>query len=173
MATSIVSFSMVLALPHRPSTIKRLAYKHLMRFSLPDEAATQALAEKLASRARPGDVLLLEGPLGAGKTSFARAFIRALAGDLALTIPSPSFTLVQQYETPSTTIWHYDLWRLDGPRALEELGWDEAQSGIILVEWPDRLGSLTPADALRLTISHATPGREIVLEGEKRWFDAS
>jgi tRNA threonylcarbamoyladenosine biosynthesis protein TsaE len=144
-----------------------------MRLALPDESATQALAQKLSAIARPGDVLLLEGPLGAGKTSFARAFIRALSGAPNLTVPSPTFTLVQQYETPATTIWHYDLWRLTDYHALEELGWDEAQSGIVLVEWPDRLGPLTPAHALRLSISHCTTGREISLEGDKRWFDAS
>ncbi|HUW80318.1 MAG TPA: tRNA (adenosine(37)-N6)-threonylcarbamoyltransferase complex ATPase subunit type 1 TsaE [Acidocella sp.] len=144
-----------------------------MRVSLPDEAATQDLAKKLSARAKPGDVLLLEGPLGAGKTSFARAFIRALTGDSTLQVPSPTFTLVQQYETPAATLWHYDLWRLDNHRALEELGWDEAQEGIVLVEWPDRLGPLTPAHALRLTISLKPPGREIVLEGDQRWFDAS
>jgi tRNA threonylcarbamoyladenosine biosynthesis protein TsaE len=144
-----------------------------MRLFLPDDAATQALAEKLSRRAKPGDVLLLAGPLGAGKTSFARAFIRALAGDPALTIPSPTFTLVQQYDTPATPIWHYDLWRLDNHHALEELGWDEAQAGIVLVEWPDRLGPLLPEHALRLTISLRPPGREILLEGDKRWFDAS
>jgi tRNA threonylcarbamoyladenosine biosynthesis protein TsaE len=144
-----------------------------MRLPLPDEAATQALAQKLAARARPGDVLLLTGPLGAGKTSFARAFIRALVHDPALTVPSPTFTLVQQYDTAAGTIWHYDLWRLQDHHALEELGWDEAQSGIVLVEWPDRLGPLMPEDALALTLSHATPGREIMLHGDKRWFDES
>jgi tRNA threonylcarbamoyladenosine biosynthesis protein TsaE len=144
-----------------------------MRLTLPDESATQALARNLSNRARPGDVLLLEGPLGAGKTSFARAFIRALSGQPGLTVPSPTFTLVQQYETPGATIWHYDLWRLADYHALEELGWDEAQSGIVLVEWPDRLGPLTPAHALRLSISHSAAGREIVLAGDRRWFDAS
>jgi tRNA threonylcarbamoyladenosine biosynthesis protein TsaE len=144
-----------------------------MQFSLPDEAATQALAEKLAARAGPGDVLLLTGPLGAGKTSFSRAFIRAFIGDPALTVPSPTFTLVQQYDAPATTLHHYDLWRLQDHHALEELGWDEAQSGIVLVEWPDRLGPLTPPHALHLTLSHATPGRRIEITGDKRWFDAS
>jgi tRNA threonylcarbamoyladenosine biosynthesis protein TsaE len=141
--------------------------------SSPTEAATQTLATGLAARARPGDVLLLSGPLGAGKTAFARAFIRARAGDPALEIPSPTFTLVQTYDLPSGTIWHYDLWRISGPAALEELAWDEAQSGIILAEWPDRLGQLTPANALHISISPSAAGREITLSGEKRWFDAS
>jgi tRNA threonylcarbamoyladenosine biosynthesis protein TsaE len=140
---------------------------------LPDEAATAALAWHLAARARPGDVLLLAGPLGAGKTSFARAFIRALAKDPALAVPSPTFTLLQSYETATATIYHYDLWRLSGPHALEELGWDEAQAGIVLVEWPDRLGPLAPPHALSLNLSLGTTGREITLSGEQRWFDAS
>jgi tRNA threonylcarbamoyladenosine biosynthesis protein TsaE len=140
---------------------------------LPDEAATAALAARLAAIARPGDVLLLTGPLGAGKTSFARAFIRALTKDPAVAVPSPTFTLLQSYDTPTATIYHYDLWRLSGPAALEELGWDEAQAGIVLVEWPDRLGPLTPPHALSINLSLATMGREITLSGEQRWFDAS
>ncbi|MDD2704950.1 MAG: tRNA (adenosine(37)-N6)-threonylcarbamoyltransferase complex ATPase subunit type 1 TsaE [Acidocella sp.] len=144
-----------------------------MRLTLQDDSDTEALGRRLAARAQPGDVLLLEGPLGAGKSTLARAFIRALAGDPRLTVPSPTFTLVQQYETKRGTVWHYDLWRLEGPQGLEELGWDEAQSGIVLVEWPDRLGDLTPPQALHLTLSHAGTGREIILTGDDRWFDAS
>ncbi len=130
-----------------------------MDIFLPDEAATIALAETLAARARAGDVLLLSGPLGAGKTSFARAYIRALTGAADLTVPSPTFTLVQQYEAPHFTIWHYDLWRLQNHHAMEELGWDEAQDGVVIVEWPDRLGPLTPANALRISFSHEGAGR--------------
>jgi tRNA threonylcarbamoyladenosine biosynthesis protein TsaE len=141
--------------------------------TLPNEAATEALAASLAAKARPGDVLLLSGPLGAGKTSFARAFIRARAGDQKIEIPSPTFTLLQTYDTPAGPIAHYDLWRLTDHRAMEELGWDEAQNGIVLAEWPDRLGPLTPPDALHITISLIPEGREISLSGAKRWFDAS
>ncbi|GLR65534.1 tRNA (adenosine(37)-N6)-threonylcarbamoyltransferase complex ATPase subunit type 1 TsaE [Acidocella aquatica] len=134
-----------------------------MQIFLPDEAATIALAQELAARARAGDVLLLCGPLGAGKTSFARAFIRALTGEPDLTVPSPTFTLVQQYEARGTTIWHYDLWRLQDHHALEELGWEEALDGIVIVEWPDRLGPLTPPRALRLSFSHEGTGRSAEL----------
>ena len=143
-----------------------------MRLRLEDEQATATLGVRLAARARPGDVVLLEGPLGAGKSTLARAFIRAMMQDPKLTVPSPTFTLVQSYETPSgAEIWHFDLWRLDGPEGLTELGWDEAAQNIVLVEWPDRLGALTPAQALRVTLSHDGNGRVIDLTGEQRWLD--
>jgi len=120
---------------------------------LPDAAATEALAARLAPRARPGDAILLEGPLGAGKSTFARAFLRAAAGDPALEVPSPTFTLVQAYDLPTGPAFHFDLWRLDGPADLAELGWEEAREGIVLVEWPDRLGALRPDEALNLTLA--------------------
>lgn len=114
--------------------------------------------------------MLLEGPLGAGKTALARALLRAACGDPGMEVPSPSYTLVQAYDGAGFPIAHFDLWRLsvpeptggrdgagavagrDGAGALEELGWDEARVGAVLVEWPDRLGALAPADALRLTL---------------------
>jgi tRNA threonylcarbamoyladenosine biosynthesis protein TsaE len=142
-------------------------------FKIPDEPAMAAFASRLAVRAAQGDVLLLSGGLGAGKTTFARAFIRARANDSLLEVPSPTFTLVQSYDLPSGTITHYDLWRLTGPRSLEELAWDEAQAGIVLVEWPDRLGALTPPHALNIGISLIADGREITMSGNDRWFDAS
>lgn len=123
--------------------------------ALPDLAATEALAAAVASRARRGDAILLEGPLGAGKTTFARAFLRATTGDAALEVPSPSYTLVQGYDTPIGMVHHFDLWRLDGPAGLIELGWDDARADIVLVEWPDRLGALRPPDALTVALELA------------------
>jgi tRNA threonylcarbamoyladenosine biosynthesis protein TsaE len=119
---------------------------------LPDLAATEALAGRLASIARPGDCILLEGPLGAGKTALARAFLRAAAADPAMEVPSPSFTLVQIYDTRIGPVFHYDLWRLDGPESLAELDWEDALDAIVLVEWPDSLGPLRPPDALTITL---------------------
>jgi tRNA threonylcarbamoyladenosine biosynthesis protein TsaE len=117
-------------------------------------AATERLAARLASVLRPGDALLLEGPLGAGKSALARAVLRRLAGDPALEVPSPSFTLVQSYDLPGGgAAHHYDLYRLSGPADLAELGWDEAREGIVLVEWPDRLGALRPDDAIALALA--------------------
>ncbi len=133
---------------------------------LPDLAATESLGTRLAALARPGDAILLGGPLGAGKTTLARAFLRAAVGDPSLEVPSPSFTLVQTYETPIGPIHHYDLWRLDGPAALEELGWHEARAEIVLVEWPDRLGPFRPSDALTVTLQPvANNARRATLSG--------
>ena len=124
-----------------------------MQMVLRDEDATAALGARLAAALRPGDAVLLEGALGAGKSALARAILRALAGDPALEVPSPTFTLVQSYDMPGgMTAHHYDLWRLDGPGALAELGWEEALSGITLVEWPDRLGPWAPPGALRVAL---------------------
>jgi tRNA threonylcarbamoyladenosine biosynthesis protein TsaE len=124
-----------------------------MIVTLPDLTATEAFAARIASFVRPGDAILLSGGLGAGKTAFARAFLRALAEDPTLDVPSPSFTLVQTYDTGRGPVHHYDLWRLDGPDALTELGWDDAREEIVIVEWPERLGPLAPEDALRLSFA--------------------
>jgi len=133
---------------------------------LPNLAATEALATAVAALARPGDAILLEGPLGAGKTAFARAFLRAACGDPALEVPSPTFTLVQSYETRLGPVHHFDLWRIDDSTALAELGWDEARNDIVLLEWPERLGTLRPAEALTVAL-HPTgvDARRAVLSG--------
>lgn len=115
-----------------------------------DLAGTEALARRVAGLARPGDAILLAGSLGAGKTAFARAFIRTLAGDVALEVPSPSFTLVQTYETRLGFIHHLDLWRIAGSADLTELAWDDLLRDLVLVEWPERLGSHRPWAALEI-----------------------
>jgi tRNA threonylcarbamoyladenosine biosynthesis protein TsaE len=137
-----------------------------LRIPLPDEDATAALGRALAHAVAPGDTLLLSGTLGAGKTALARALIRALDGDASLEVPSPTYTLVQTYDTKAGTVWHFDLYRLDDADAVLELGWDEAADGIRLVEWPDRLGRLAPADALGLTIETAGDGRIAELDAK-------
>lgn len=124
-----------------------------------DQDLTAALARMLAATARPGDTILLDGPVGAGKSHFARAFIRARQGEGAEDVPSPTFTLVQTYDDPlGTEIWHADLYRLSDPSELAELGLDEAlDSAICLIEWPDRLDRL-PEGAITVAIAaHADP----------------
>ena len=126
-----------------------------MRLELVNLAATEALAARIAPRLRPGDAVLLDGPLGAGKSAFARALLRALAQDPGLEVPSPTFTLVQSYPLPGGgSAHHFDLYRLSGPAEIGELGWDEAREGIVIVEWPERLGALAPADALRIALDY-------------------
>jgi tRNA threonylcarbamoyladenosine biosynthesis protein TsaE len=128
-----------------------------------DQAATERLGAEIAAHLRPGDAILLEGPLGAGKTTLARALIRAACDNPTLDIPSPSYTLVQSYETPNhLTVHHFDLWRLDGPEALAELGWDDATQGVVIVEWPDRLHENTPEGALTITFSLAHHDMRII-----------
>jgi len=133
---------------------------------LPNLAATEALAATVAALVRAGDAILLEGPLGAGKTTFARAFLRAASADLRLEVPSPTFTLVQSYDTRVGAVHHFDLWRIHDPSALHELGWDAALSDIVLLEWPERLGALRPVDALTVALHLVgTTQRRAVLSG--------
>ncbi|MFT8783243.1 tRNA (adenosine(37)-N6)-threonylcarbamoyltransferase complex ATPase subunit type 1 TsaE [Acetobacter syzygii] len=119
---------------------------------LKTEADTAQLARTLAGLARPGDAILLSGPLGAGKSVFARAFLRSICADPALEVPSPTYTLVQAYDGPLAGIYHFDLWRLGSPDELDELGWDDACEGIMLVEWPERLEDMVPPNALHITL---------------------
>ena len=123
--------------------------------ALYDQDGLERLAAGLAPTLRPGQAVLLRGPLGAGKTTFARALLRAACGEPAMEVPSPSYTLVQSYQAGTLVLHHFDLWRLDGPDGLAELGWDDARAGVVVVEWPERLGNLTPADALEVTFVQA------------------
>ena len=143
-------------------------------FSLPlaDEAATERLGAALAARLRPRDVVALEGGLGAGKTTLARAILRAAAGDPELIVPSPTFTLVEIYETAGGSWWHFDLYRLEQPEQVFELGWEDARAeGVALVEWPERLGPLLPRDRLTVRLAIEGEGRRATLEGEARFGD--
>jgi tRNA threonylcarbamoyladenosine biosynthesis protein TsaE len=132
--------------------------------SLADETATAALGATLAARLHPGDVVGLQGELGSGKTTLARAILRAAAGDPELIVPSPTFTLVEVYETPRGTFWHFDLYRLEAPEQVFELGWEEALAeGIVLIEWPQRLGDLLPKH-LSVTLEVDGDGRRALLD---------
>ena len=140
-------------------------------YHLPDPAATERLARLVAPALGPGDTLLLAGPIGAGKTHFARALIRARLGREEEEVPSPTYTLVQTYDDGEVEIWHTDLYRLRDAAEAVELGLEEAfETAICLVEWPERLAA-TPQGALTLTFAVAGEGRSLVLEGPEAWRD--
>ena len=129
-------------------------------FRLPDEAATQALGRAIAQALHPGDSVCLYGPLGAGKSTLARALIRALTTPME-DVPSPTFTLVQFYEGPRLKVAHFDLYRLSSPDEAYEIGLDEAlEDGAAVIEWPQRLEGHLPADRLDVEISLSEDGEE-------------
>ena len=118
---------------------------------LPNLAATEDLAQELAASLRPSDLVTLSGDLGSGKTTLARALIRSLAGDATLEVPSPTYTLMQVYDTPSMRVVHADLYRIKQASELAELGWDEASDdALVMVEWPDRAGAALAPDRIDL-----------------------
>lgn len=127
---------------------------------LEDEQATAMLGARLAAAARGGDVITLSGPLGVGKTALARGFISALGheGD----VPSPSFAIVQPYEELDPPVWHVDLYRLEDPSELDELGLDSARDAVLLVEWPERAGASAWPHALGLSLDFGQDGERIL-----------
>jgi N-acetylmuramate 1-kinase len=122
--------------------------------ALDDEQATRRLMADIAALLQPGDLITLSGDLGAGKTTFARALIRHLAGDETIEVPSPTFTLMQVYELPRFAVVHADLYRLSGPGELSELGFEElADSAVVLLEWPDRAAGFLPPSRLDVALT--------------------
>ena len=142
-----------------------------LTLSSSDETAN--LARHIATRLTAGDVLLLDGPIGAGKSFFARTLILDLL-PVPEDIPSPTFTLVQTYDTADFEIWHCDLYRLSTPYEVQELGIEDAfQDAVCLIEWPDRLGDLTPPYALTLTLSLTDTPEErhaVLTATDPKWF---
>jgi tRNA threonylcarbamoyladenosine biosynthesis protein TsaE len=139
---------------------------------LDDLEATHRLAAALARVAEPGLAILLTGPLGAGKSALARAFVRSWLDDPDAEVPSPTFTLVQPYEGARGPVWHCDLYRLGDPDEVEELGLAEAFSeAVVLIEWPERLGPSLPSDRLELAleICHGSDRRIAHLTPHGRW----
>lgn len=139
---------------------------------LDNEQATAALGARLAALARPGDVIALSGPLGAGKTALARAFIGALGHQGE--VPSPSFAIVQPYERIDPPVWHVDLYRIENPAEIEELGLDSATDAVLLVEWPERAGTGAWPGALRLSLQFGQNDDRILTADvppswERRW----
>lgn len=138
-----------------------------------DEAETLAFGAKLAALLQPGDVVALTGGLGSGKTALARSVVRAFSPGEE--VPSPTFTLVQTYVTPSFAIWHVDLYRLSSAREVRELGLDEAldSGGVLLIEWPERGGDWLPDDRLDIALSFGASNNarraDIIATGS--WID--
>lgn len=134
--------------------VRRQIRSYDTTLALADEAATRHCASRLADVLAGGDVIGLSGDLGSGKTTFARALIRALGGDEE--VPSPTFTLVQTYRLARAEVWHFDLYRVERPEDIAELGLEEAfAGGIALIEWPERAGDLLPDDRLDLSFGFA------------------
>ena len=142
---------------HTTGLSSRRAHDYLDQMSeavhLPDEDATADLGRRIAATLRPGDLVLLGGGLGAGKSALARAIIRTLADEAALEVPSPSFALVQPYETPHGPVLHADLYRLADAAEIEELGLFDRADAIVLVEWPERAPGLAGHASVRVELS--------------------
>jgi tRNA threonylcarbamoyl adenosine modification protein YjeE len=149
-----------------------MASSGVFRFelALEDEAATRRFASDVANALEPGDFVTLSGDLGAGKTTFARALIRALAKDASVAVPSPTFTLMQSYDLPRFTLLHADLYRLTGPDELDELGLEDlSEQNVVVMEWPDRAGKRLPADRIDISFTlspkHPIERRDVVVTG--------
>jgi tRNA threonylcarbamoyladenosine biosynthesis protein TsaE len=123
---------------------------------LENEQATELVARHLAERISPGDIIALSGPLGVGKTALVRAMLGALGhrGE----VPSPTFAIVQPYEDLEPPVWHVDLYRIDDPEEIAELGLDAADEGVLIVEWPERAGAAAFPGALRLALDFEEGG---------------
>lgn len=135
---------------------------------LASEEETASLGEQIAERARPGDVITLSGPLGVGKTTLVRGILAGLGHSDE--VPSPSFAIVQPYEALETPAWHVDLYRLEHPSELEELGLDAAGDAVLLVEWPERAGEAAWPHALRLSLDFAEDGaRRLTAQVPPAW----
>ena len=131
--------------------------------------ASEALGAAVGRALGAGEAVCLWGPLGAGKTTLARGLIRELAGPQQ-EIPSPTFTLVQSYQGATFAIAHFDLYRIERPQDLEELGLDDAlDEGAVIIEWPERLGDRLPADRLDIRLAIDNEGRRVRLERHGRW----
>lgn len=138
----------------------------MQTFITHSESETSALAARLAAALKVGDIVALYGTLGAGKTAFCRGFIQSLAPETA-EVPSPTFTLLQTYETSRFLIYHFDMYRLKSPEEAYEIGIEDAfGEGVSLIEWPEKMAGLLPKKHISLHFDILPDGaRQLTLEG--------
>ena len=138
-----------------------------MEFITNSEKDTIAIAQKLAPNLKGGQIIALYGDLGVGKSVFCRALIRALTHTPDLNVPSPTFSLVQTYDTDSFEIWHFDLYRVEDTEEIYEIGWEEALAGgLSLIEWPERVESLLPSETIKIMFEETgEQSRKITISG--------
>ncbi|MBD3730183.1 MAG: tRNA (adenosine(37)-N6)-threonylcarbamoyltransferase complex ATPase subunit type 1 TsaE [Sphingomonadales bacterium] len=141
-----------------------------MKIVLPDHAAMEALGKRIAGRLQPGDVVALSGGLGAGKTTLARAILRALGHEGE--VPSPTFTIIETYDALTPPIVHADFYRLERPSDVAELGLDDYRDGAaLLAEWPEMAGGFAhEPGCLAITLEIVGTGREAIVEGGSDWL---
>ena len=134
-----------------------------MDYKTSSEEETIKIAQDMAEHLSSGDILALYGDLGVGKSVFCRALIRTLTHTPDLNVPSPTFSLVQTYETSAFEIWHFDLYRIEDPEEIYEIGWEEALSGnLSLIEWPDKIEPLLPPNTKKLIFEEISPTERLI-----------
>ena len=139
------------------------------QFFLSSEGEMMDFGARLSSLLKAGDVIALYGDLGAGKTTLSRGLIHALLGNED-DVPSPTYTIVQSYDAAPAMVWHFDLYRLEDPEEVIEIGFEEALDDICLIEWPEKAGRYLPADRLSLNIERDGDGRKLsLLPGTSDW----
>lgn len=137
---------------------------------LSDEFYTRKMGAVLATILQPGDVVALYGNLGAGKTTLVRGLVQQLCGE-SMEVPSPTYTLVQTYSAKNLVLWHFDLYRIESPSELDELGWEDTEEAVMLIEWPERAGVRLPETRLEVILANSSNGgrRVVFVSDDKVW----